>query len=70
MEPEHGTVKWYDEEKGYGFITPDSGHQDLFFHRSDLNTLEKTIDKGERVEYEIGTGPKGKQAKNVRPLGA
>lgn len=67
MEPERGTVKWFDEGKGYGFITPDSGHKDLFFHRSDLDNMEKTVDKGERVEFEIGDGPKGKQAKKVRP---
>jgi len=59
-----------EEEIKKGFCWMLENHQDLFFHRSDLNTLEKTIDKGERVEFEIGTGPKGKQAKNVHPLGA
>lgn len=66
---EHGTVKWFDEEKNYGFIAPDAaGHKDIFFHRTDLDTLEKTIDKGERVEFEIGQGPKGQEAKHIRLL--
>ncbi len=68
MAEERGTVKWFDEEKNYGFITPDVGHQDIFFHRNDLDTLEKTIEKGERVEFEIGKGAKGQEAKHIRLL--
>lgn len=68
MAREQGTVKWFDEQKSYGFITPDVGHQDIFFYRTDIDNLEQLVEKGERVDYEVGTGPKGQQAKNVRPL--
>jgi len=68
MAFERGIIKWFDEDKGYGFITSDISHDDIFFHRSDLDTLEQTIDKGERVEYEPGLGPQGKEAKHVRPI--
>jgi cold shock protein len=62
-----GVVKWFDEIKSYGFITPESG-KDIFFHRSDLNTLEGTIEKGAQVEFEIGEGPKGPQARKITPI--
>lgn len=62
-----GIVKWFDETKNYGFITPESG-KDIFFHRSDLNTLEGTIEKGAPVEFEIGEGPKGPQARKITPI--
>jgi CspA family cold shock protein len=65
---EHGMVKWFDEGKGYGFITPDSGHKDIFFHRSNIDMLERTVDKGERVEFEIGEGRQGPEARHVRSL--
>jgi cold shock protein len=68
MDRERGVVKWYNETKNYGFITPDHGGGDLFFHRTDLETVEQTIEQGERVEYEIGSGAKGPQAKAIRPL--
>lgn len=68
MTVERGIVKWFDEEKNFGFITPEVG-QDIFFHRADLDTVgEKTVDKGERVEFEIGQGPKGREAKHVRVI--
>ena len=51
MGRERGVVKWFDEGKGFGFITPESGGKDLFFHRTDLETLEQTIEEpGLRVE--------------------
>lgn len=65
---ERGTVKWYDEVKGYGFITSDVGKKDLFVHSSNVNNLERALETGDRVEYEIGEGPKGPQAKNVQRL--
>ncbi|MBI2809527.1 MAG: cold shock domain-containing protein [Candidatus Melainabacteria bacterium] len=69
MDIERGIVKWFDEGKGFGFITPDvNGHKDIFFHRTDLEALEGTIENGTRVEYSVGQGAKGPQAKNVRPL--
>lgn len=68
MDRERGIVKWYSEVKNYGFITPDHGQADLFFHQSDLESIEENIEQGARVEYEIGSGPKGPQAKAVRPI--
>lgn len=65
MDRVRGVVKWFDETKNYGFITPDIGNKDIFFHRMDLETLEQTIENGVRVEYEIGSGPKGSQAKKI-----
>jgi CspA family cold shock protein len=65
---ENGTVKWFDEAKGYGFITPDSGHKDIFFHRFNIEMLERTVDKGERVEFEVGEGRQGPEARHVKSL--
>jgi cold shock protein len=65
---ETGIVKWFNELENYGFITPDVGHQEIFFHRSDLNTLGQAIETGERVEYEISKGPQGWEAKQIRSL--
>ncbi len=69
MERERGIVKWFDEVKNYGFIAPDAGKHDLFFHRTDIDTIEQTVDKGVRVDYETAQGKKGPEAKKVRPLG-
>lgn len=66
MERERGTVKWYEETKGYGFITPDIGKKDVFVHRNDIETLSQSIEKGDRVEFEITEGAKGPEAKAVR----
>lgn len=68
MALEHGTVRWFDEEKNYGFIDPDVGGKDIFFHRSDLENLEKTITPGDRVAYEPTKGAKGIEAKHIRYL--
>ncbi len=65
MTRERGIIKWFDEVKNYGFITPDGGGKDIFFHRTDLETIEGTIEKGTRVEYETGSGAKGPQAKKI-----
>ncbi len=63
-----GTVKWFSDEKGYGFITPDDGGDDLFVHFSNTGGDGfKSLQDGQKVEYESGQGRKGPEATNVRP---
>jgi CspA family cold shock protein len=65
---EQGTVKWFSNEKGFGFISRD-GADDVFVHFSAIQTEGyKTLNEGQTVEFEIVDGPKGKQAANVRPV--
>ena len=62
-----GTVKWFNDSKGYGFITPDGGGDDLFAHFSAINMQGiKTLKEGQKVSFERTTGPKGKQASNIQ----
>jgi CspA family cold shock protein len=62
-----GTVKWFNAEKGYGFITVDGGGADVFVHFSEIQMDGyKALDEGQRVEFEVGQGPKGPQAEAVR----
>ncbi|HEV8353198.1 MAG: transcription antiterminator/RNA stability regulator CspE [bacterium] len=62
-----GTVKWFNPEKGYGFITPDDGGKDLFVHYSAIQSDGfKTLNEGQKVEFEVTQGQKGPQAVNVR----
>ena len=64
-----GTVKWFNAEKGYGFITVDGGGADVFVHWSAIQAdAYKSLDEGQRVEFEVGQGQKGPQAEAVRPL--
>lgn len=64
-----GTVKWFNAEKGYGFITPDEGGNDVFVHYSAINARGyRTLDQDQRVEFETVQGPKGLQADQVSPL--
>jgi CspA family cold shock protein len=64
-----GTVKWFNESKGFGFITPMEGGQDLFVHFSAIvGDGFKTLGEGQLVEYEEVQGPKGPQAQSVRPV--
>ena len=65
-----GTVKWFDANKGFGFITPDDGGEDLFIHYSKIKDTGgyATLSDGQKVEYEVGKGEKGPCAKDVGPL--
>ncbi len=63
-----GTVKWFNEKKGFGFITPDDGGEDLFVHYSNLATEGfRTLTDGQKVEYEAAKGRKGMEAIKVKP---
>ena len=64
-----GTVKWFNAEKGFGFITPDDGGADVFAHFSAIATSGyRSLDENQRVEFEIAQGAKGPQAESVRPI--
>ena len=63
-----GTVKWFNDAKGYGFITPDDGSRDLFVHHTAVRMEGfRTLREGQPVEFDSVDGPKGPQADNVRP---
>jgi CspA family cold shock protein len=61
-----GTVKWFNDAKGFGFITPDEGGEDLFAHFSSIEMAGfKSLKEGQRVNFEVVDGPKGKQASKI-----
>ncbi|MCF3183112.1 cold-shock protein [Streptomyces polychromogenes] len=67
--PQQGTVKWFNAEKGYGYIEADGGGPDIFVHYSAIQTPGyKALNDGQRVEFEVTAGSKGQQAKDLRPL--
>jgi len=62
-----GTVKWFNDSKGFGFITPDEGGDDLFAHFSAIvATGYKSLKEGDKVTFDVTEGPKGKQASNIQ----
>ncbi|PIR26030.1 MAG: cold-shock protein [Deltaproteobacteria bacterium CG11_big_fil_rev_8_21_14_0_20_42_23] len=66
MSKQKGTVKWFNNKKGFGFITPDGGGNDLFVHfASIVSEGYKSLNEGDKVEFEIGSGPKGEHAVEV-----
>ena len=64
-----GTVKWFNAEKGFGFIAPDDGSPDVFVHYSEIQgTGFRSLDENQKVEFEVGQGQKGPQAQSVRAV--
>ncbi|GIE91344.1 transcription antiterminator/RNA stability regulator CspE [Actinoplanes regularis] len=64
-----GTVKWFNGDKGFGFITQDDGGADVFAHFSAIaSSGYRTLEENQRVEYDVTQGQKGPQAENIRPL--
>ncbi len=64
-----GTVKWFDGEKGYGFITPEDGGKDLFVHFSNIaGSGFRSLDEGQQVQFEVGEGRKGPEATDVQAV--
>jgi CspA family cold shock protein len=64
-----GTVKWFNADKGFGFITPDEGSKDLFVHQTDIDSSGfRSLDEGQKVEFVSEPGTKGPKAVKVKPL--
>lgn len=64
----HGTVKWFNKDKGFGFITPDTGGRDIYVHISHVETPDNNLSDGQRVEFETTMGRKGPEAIKVTSL--
>ncbi|MDR9468474.1 cold-shock protein [Marinospirillum sp.] len=66
---ETGTVKWFNDTKGFGFITPENGGDDLFAHFSEIQSEGfKSLTENQRVSFDVTTGPKGKQAAKIQVI--
>ena len=64
-----GTVKWFNDAKGFGFIAPEDGSADVFAHHSAINSkVFRSLQEGQRVSYELTQGPKGAQASDITPV--
>jgi len=64
-----GTVKWFNSEKGFGFITPDGGEKDVFVHHSEIQSDGyRSLDENQRVKFDVNQGPKGPQAVGVTAI--
>ncbi len=63
-----GTVKWFNKDKGFGFIAPDGGERDIYVQSANVNTPDKILHDGQRVEYETSLGRKGPEAISVKVL--
>ncbi|HEY1396936.1 cold-shock protein [Roseateles chitinivorans] len=70
MTTKTGTVKWFSDDKGFGFITPTDGSKDLFAHHSEIQSSGgfRTLAEGAKVEFETKDGPKGPQASSIRVI--
>jgi CspA family cold shock protein len=69
VEVATGTVKWFSDDKGFGFITPDEGTKDLFVHHTGIDAQGfKSLEEGTKVSYDAESGDKGPKAVNVRPV--
>ncbi len=64
----NGTIKWFNKDKGFGFITPDDGGRDIYVQASHIETSQDSLSDGQRVEFELIEGRKGPEAINVKPL--
>ena len=63
-----GTLKWFNGQKGFGFIVPDEGGEDLLIHRSNVDTPDQILRDDQKVEFEVGEGRKGPEATQARPI--
>jgi CspA family cold shock protein len=64
----NGTVKWFNKEKGFGFIAPDAGTRDIYFQSVNIDTPDHSLEDGQRVEYESSLGRKGPEAIHIKVI--